>query len=175
MLPLQWQLCLCSVLAGEPCGGWGCVGLLGAEPWEGPGGHQGARAWHPPPLSHFWELFDSAVTSEPSVAGSRMPGQVCQAPMGHANAAQPVLLVPRTEWLWEAELGEPLSKPAFPGSILCAWRCPPACPPRDLQRQSALWCLLDEQGTGQDFGRALVLCGSTRLEGYEEYQLPAFY
>lgn len=125
--------------------------------------------------SHFWELFDSAVTSEPSVAGSRMPGQVCQAPMGHANAAQPVLLVPRTEWLWEAELGEPLSKPAFPGSILCAWRCPPACPPRDLQMQPALWCLLDEQGTGQDFGRALVLCGSTRLEGYEEYQLSAFY
>ncbi|XP_053858788.1 limbic system-associated membrane protein isoform X5 [Vidua macroura] len=48
--------------------------------------------------------------------------------------------------LWEAELAEPISKSAFPGSILCAWRCLPGCPPRDLQRQHALWCLLEEQG-----------------------------
>lgn len=113
-----------------------------------------------------------SVTSEPSLAGSRMPGQLCQAPMGCASAAQPVLLVPRMGWLWEAELAEPLRKSAFPGSILCSWRCPPACPPRDLQSHPALWCLLDEQGTGQDFGKAL---GSTRLEGYEEYQLPVLY
>lgn len=155
----------------QPLPGLGfCGGLLGAEPWEGPSSHQGARAWQPLLLSlaRFRELFDSAVTSESSLAGSRMPGQVCQASMGRASAAQPVLLVPRTGWLWEAELAEPLSKSAFPGSSLCAWRC-------SLQSQPALRCLLDEQGTGQDFRRALVLCGSTRLEGNEEYPLPVLY
>lgn len=134
-------LCVCwRALEGarhgsSPSQGWGCVRSLGAQPWESPGSHQGARAWQPPLLSlgRFRELFDSAVTSEPSLAESRMPGQVCQASMGHASAAQLVLLVPRTRWLWEAELAEPLSKSAFPGSSLCAWRCPPACPPRDLQ------------------------------------------
>lgn len=37
--------------------GWGCVGLLGAEPWEGPGSHQGDRAWQPP-----LAIFGSCLT-----------------------------------------------------------------------------------------------------------------
>lgn len=171
MLPVQWQLCLCSAFAAEPCGGQAWqqplpgLGLCGM----GPASHQGARAWQLPLLSlgRFWEVFNSIVTSEPSLAGSRMPGQVCQATMDCACTvgAQDGMAV-------EAELAEPISKSAFPGRILCAWRCLPDCSPGDLQRQPALWCLLEEQGTGQDFRRALVLCGSTRLEGDEEYQLP---